>query len=179
MSAGHLFILGGARSGKTAFGEALALRLGCKPAYLATAEARDEEMKARVAAHRTARADRFTTIEEPIDIVGASVKAARAGHDIVLIDCLTLWLSNLLEQNRDIAAETGRLAEALRQSSGVRVILISNEVGLGIVPDNALSRAFRDHSGRMNQTIASAVSSAYFVVAGLPLVLKGVAPDHL
>jgi len=178
MSAEHLFILGGTRSGKTSFGEALALRLGQRPAYLATAEARDDEMKARVAAHRTARAGRFTTFEEPLDIVGGLEEAA-AAHDLVLVDCLTLWLSNLLEAKRDIETETARLAEALRRSDGMRAILISNEVGLGIVPDNALARAFRDHAGRMNQTIANAASHAYFVAAGLPLVLKGVPPDQL
>ncbi len=178
MSAEHLFILGGTRSGKTSFGEALALRLGHTPAYLATAEARDGEMRARVAAHRTARAGRFATIEEPLDIVSGLEKAARA-HDVVLVDCLTLWLSNLLEAERDIEAETAHLAEALRQMDGVRAILISNEVGLGIVPDNALARDFRDHAGRMNQTIANAASHAYFIAAGLPLVLKGTAPDQL
>ncbi len=178
MSAEHLFILGGTRSGKTSFGEALALRLGHAPAYLATAEARDDEMKARVAAHRTARAGRFTTFEEPLDVVGALETAAEA-HDLVLVDCLTLWLSNLLEAGRDIEAETARLAEAMRQFGSMRVLVISNEVGLGIVPDNALARAFRDHAGRMNQTIANAASHAYFVAAGLPLVLKGRPPDQL
>ena len=177
MAAEHIFILGGARSGKTMLGETLALRLGRNPAYLATAEIRDEEMTARIAAHRAARAGRFETIEEPLELVDA-LRGAATSHDAVLVDCLTLWLSNLMEAGRDIDTETVRLTEALR-TLDTRIILISNETGLGIVPDNALARAFRDHSGRLNQAVAAVATHAYFTAAGLPMVLKGKVPDQI
>lgn len=178
MAAEHVFILGGARSGKTALAENLALRLGRRPAYLATAEARDAEMRERIAAHRKGRAGGFTTIEEPLDLVGA-LEAATTRHDVILVDCLTLWLSNLMEAGRDTGTETDRLVKTLSTLEATRVLLISNEVGQGIVPDNALARAFRDRAGFMNQAIAGAVTHAYFVVAGLPIVLRGTAPDQL
>lgn len=174
----HIFIAGGARSGKTAFGEKLALRLGASPAYLATAEARDAEMAARVAAHRAARAGRFATIEAPLDLADALTRAA-ASHDVVLVDCLTLWLSNLMEAEREIDVEIGTLIAAAEAITDSRIIFVTNEVGLGIVPDNALARRFRDHAGRVNQAVAAAAAHAYFVVSGLPLVLKGMPPEQL
>ncbi len=178
MAADHIFILGGARSGKTALAERLALRLGRTPAYLATAQARDGEMAARITAHRAARAGRFATIEAPLDLCGTLRDAARR-HDVVLVDCLTLWLSNLMEAERDIAAETETLVTTLQGIDTARIVLVSNEVGQGIVPDNELARRFRDHAGRMNQATAAAATHAYFVVAGLPLTLKGIAPEGL
>lgn len=177
MAADHIFITGGARSGKTALAEKLALRLGRNPAYLATAETRDDEMAARVEAHRAARAGRFETIEETLDLAGA-LKRAETEHDIVLVDCLTLWLSNLMEAERDIDDEIGALI-ATADALTVRTIFVSNEVGLGIVPDNALARRFRDHAGRLNQAVAAAASHAYLVASGLPLTLKGTPPDQL
>lgn len=175
---GHIFISGGARSGKTSLGEKLALRLGTAPAYLATAETRDAEMAARVAAHRAARAGRFATIEEPLDLAGALAAAAKA-HDVMLVDCLTLWLSNLMEKEREIDTEIGTLIATAETIAATRIIFVTNEVGLGIVPDNALARRFRDHAGRVNQAVAALCSHAYFVAAGLPLVLKGMPPDQL
>ncbi|MBU1176035.1 MAG: bifunctional adenosylcobinamide kinase/adenosylcobinamide-phosphate guanylyltransferase [Alphaproteobacteria bacterium] len=178
MTQAHIFISGGARSGKTALAEKLALRLGEAPAYLATAEARDAEMAARIAAHRAARAERFTTIEEPLDLCGALAATART-HDAVLIDCLTLWLSNLLGAGRDIDGEIGALVATAEAIEATRIVFVSNEVGLGIVPENALAREFRDHAGRLNQAVAALAAHAYFTVSGLPLVLKGTPPDEL
>ena len=178
MKQGHIFICGGARSGKTSLAERLALKLGERPAYLATAETRDAEMAKRVAAHRAARSGRFATIEEPLDLVGALTLAAKS-HDIVLVDCLTLWLSNLMEAGRDIDSEIGTLVATAEALDAARLVFVSNEVGLGIVPDNALARRFRDHAGRVNQAAAALSTHAYFTVAGLPLVLKGTPPDQL
>jgi len=162
-------ILGGARSGKSARAECLALALaaGGTATYLATSEAGDAEMSARIAEHRARRGSSWVTREVPLDLAAALADQARP----VLVDCLTLWLSNLMAAERDIAAETARLAGALAASSAP-VVLVSNEVGLGIVPDNALARAFRDHAGRLHQAIAQVCDRVEFVVAGLPLVLK-------
>ena len=173
----HIFVLGGARSGKTAFAEKMAHQVGVNLAYLATAQARDDEMAARIAAHRTARAGRFATIEEPLDLCGA-LRGATA-YDVVLVDCITLWLSNLMEAGRDIAAETEALVATLGSLSETRVIMVSNEVGLGIVPDNALARAFRDEAGRMNQILAATATHAFFVMAGLTKTLKGAQQHQL
>ncbi len=178
MAAGHIFITGGARSGKTALAESLALRLGQRPAYLATAEIRDAEMAKRIRIHRATRSRDFTTIEEPLDLAKTLLTASDR-FDVILVDCLTLWLSNLLENKRDITVETGTLVETLATLETTRVLLVSNEVGLGIVPENALARSFRDHAGRLNQAVAFIATHAYFTVAGLPLVLKGTPPDAL
>lgn len=169
-----VLVLGGARSGKSAYAEArvLALRKGRKRAlYLATAEAGDKEMTARIAAHRARRGTLWTTLEVPRDIVGAIASHAAAGAPI-LIDCLTLWLSNLMHAQADIARETEELCAALARAKGP-VVLVSNEVGLGIVPDNALAREFRDHAGRLHQRVAHVARDVVFVAAGLPLALKG------
>ena len=163
---GISLILGGARSGKSRFGEQLALALDDRPTYLATAEIRDEEMQGRIALHRSGRSNHWTTIEEPLAIA----EQLKSG-ETVLVDCLTLWLSNLMEQQRDISEETARLLEALQQHRG-NVIMISNEVGLGIVPDNALARTFRDEAGRLNQRMAQAADHVFYMAAGLPMILK-------
>lgn len=168
-------VLGGARSGKSRHAESLveaALAAGdCEGAvYLATAESGDGEMAARIEAHRRRRGQRWRTIEEPLDLTG--VLAAQAGRDRpVLVDCLTLWLSNIILAGRDAEAETAALADCLRESGGP-VVLVSNEVGLGIVPENALARNFRDRAGHLNQTVAALADSVLFVAAGLPLTLK-------
>lgn len=163
-------ILGGARSGKSVFAEGLCEGQPGDCVYLATAEARDDEMATRIAEHRARRGGRWSTSEEPLDLAGALARAASADRT-VLVDCLTLWLSNLLERNRDIEAETATLVARLDRLEGP-VVLISNEVGLGIVPDNALARAFRDHAGRLNQAVASAAQRVVFVAAGLPMIMK-------
>ena len=165
----NALILGGARSGKSARAEGLTLGLAGsgEAVYLATSEIGDLEMGARVEAHRARRGQRWITREAPLDIVGALAGETRP----VLIDCLTLWLSNLMAAGRDVAAESTRLTEALAGRAGP-VVLVSNEVGLGIVPDNALARAFRDEAGQLHQAVAAVVDRVELVVAGLPLTLK-------
>jgi len=176
MIADHILVLGGARSGKTAFAERLAVRFGTRPIYLATAQALDDEMRERVAAHRGARQNRFDTLEEPLDLSRALLDACRS-HDVVLIDCLTLWITNLLLSGRDVAAAVEDLAGTLVEMTDARVILVSNEVGLGIVPENALARSFRDLAGSAHQRMAEICAHVYFVIAGLPMTLKGSSPD--
>lgn len=163
-------VLGGARSGKSAHAEALVEAQPGACLYLATAEAGDAEMAERIARHRARRGGRWSTLEEPLALAAALQAAARPGT-AVLVDCLTLWLSNLLFAGRDPAAETAVLLEALPGLGGP-VIFVSNEVGLGIVPDNALARRFRDEAGRLNQAVAAAAQSVVFLAAGLPLALK-------
>jgi adenosylcobinamide kinase/adenosylcobinamide-phosphate guanylyltransferase len=175
MSAGHVLVLGGARSGKTAFAERLAMGAGVKPAYLATAEVLDAEMRERVASHRQQRQGRFDTIEEPLALA-KSLERASEGHDVILVDCLTLWVTNLLGAGRDVAEAVEELSATLAALQSTRVILVSNEVGLGIVPDNPLARTFRDLAGAAHQRLAEICDDAYFVVAGLPITLKGIPP---
>lgn len=163
-------VLGGARSGKSAHAESL---IGAGPAvYVATGQAGDDEMAARIAHHRERRSADWTTVEEPLALVAALRQWARPGRP-VLVDCLTLWASNLLLAGRDMASETAALTAALRQAAGP-VVLVANEVGQGIVPDNALARQFRDEAGRLNQAVAAIAHRVVFMVAGLPMVLK----DH-
>ena len=170
--AGHVLILGGARSGKTGFAEKLAMRAGDRPLYLATAQALDDEMRERVRLHQQQRHKRFATLEEPLALPAALERAA-AMHDVILVDCLTLWITNLLGAGRNVAQAVDELAVALARIEHSRVILVSNEVGLGIVPDNALARMFRDLAGAAHQRLADICGEVHFVVAGLPLTLKG------
>lgn len=169
MTARSTFILGGARSGKTS--HALAL---CEPfpqrIYIATAEAHDEEMAARITAHKQERGDLWTTIEVPLNLPQA-IRDLPADA-ICMVDCLTLWLSNLMGAERDIEEATKVLCDAIA-AAPCTLVLVSNEVGLGIVPDNALARAFRDHQGRLNRAVAAAVERVEFISAGLPMRLKG------
>ncbi|HEY1720475.1 MAG TPA: bifunctional adenosylcobinamide kinase/adenosylcobinamide-phosphate guanylyltransferase [Magnetospirillaceae bacterium] len=162
-------VLGGARSGKSTYAESL-LAGHPAPIYLATGQAGDGEMAERIRLHRERRGAAWRTVEAPFDLAGAVQVEAQPGHAI-LVDCLTLWISNLMGAARDIEGESARLVAAL---GGLRapVVFVSNEVGLGIVPDNALARQFRDHAGRLNQRIAAACQRVVFVAAGLPLVLK-------
>lgn len=168
---GLTLVLGGARSGKSTYAEGLIEAEG-GGVYLATAEARDEEMQDRVKLHRDRRGDQWQTVEEPLDLAGAVSCAASADGRPILVDCLTLWLSNLMAADRDIEQETVALISALDVCQ-VPVVMVSNEVGLGIVPDNALAREFRDEAGRMNQRLAEVADRVVFVAAGLPLVMKG------
>ena len=163
-------VLGGARSGKSAHAEALLDDHAGPRLYIATAEARDDEMAARIAAHRARRGLSWRTVEAPLALAETLEAESRPGAAL-LVDCLTLWLSNLMEAGRDIAAETQRLVACLGRLEG-RTVLVSNEVGLGIVPENATARAFRDHAGRLNQAVAQAAEQVVFVAAGLPLALK-------
>ena len=163
-------ILGGARSGKSRFAEAIVARTGLPAVYIATAEIRDDEMAERIARHRDRRGPDWTTVEEPLALPDRLLTLAEPGQ-VVLVDCLTLWLSNLMEAERDVALEAARLAAVLAEARGP-VVLVSNEVGSGIVPMNALARRFADEQGRLNQTIAAAVETVFLVAAGLPLRLK-------
>ncbi|HZU65394.1 MAG TPA: bifunctional adenosylcobinamide kinase/adenosylcobinamide-phosphate guanylyltransferase [Novosphingobium sp.] len=169
-----LLVLGGARSGKSRHAEqwleALPPGRHGRLAYIATAQVLDDEMAARIAHHRARRNARWHTIEAPIALAEAIGEAAQ-GADGVLVDCLTLWLTNLILAEADIAAASAALAAALA-AAPVPVALVANEVGLGIVPDNALARRFRDEAGWLNQKLAATASQVVFVAAGLPMVLK-------
>jgi adenosyl cobinamide kinase/adenosyl cobinamide phosphate guanylyltransferase len=162
-------VLGGARSGKSRHAEALLDGISGPLTYIATAQAFDAEMHQRIAAHRQRRDDRWTTVDAPIDLPEAM---AEAGNAPVLIDCLTLWLSNLVLGEQDVDAASARLEAALMDRKAMTV-LVSNEVGMGIVPENALARRFRDQQGTLNQRIAAMADHVVFVAAGLPLTLKG------
>ena len=162
-------VLGGARSGKSRYAEALIEDSAEHALYLATAEPLDEEMRRRIALHRARRGPRWTTLEEPAEIAGVLRRAA--GGRPILVECLTLWLSNLLARGRDIDAARADLLAATA-ACAAPIVFVANEVGLGIVPENALARAFRDHAGALNRELAAAAQHAVFIAAGLPLVLK-------
>ena len=171
-----ILVLGGARSGKSRYAQSLAEKRWSRPLYLATAEILDAEMTDRVARHRRDRGDRWQTVEEPLEV--PRLLTAGAGEaDGILVDCLTLWLTNVLlkEGEAAIAPRRQALVEAL-QHPRQDVILVSNEVGLGIVPDSELGRVFRDQAGWLNQAVAAAADTVVFVAAGLPLMLKGKKP---
>jgi adenosylcobinamide kinase / adenosylcobinamide-phosphate guanylyltransferase len=161
-------VLGGARSGKTRYAlEAAQARPG-PLVMIATAEALDGEMAERIARHRAERGPRWRTLEAPLDLVGP-LEGTGCGETVV-VDCLTLWLSNLMHAERDVEAEVEGLLTAL---PGREAWLVSNEVGLGVVPQTLLGRRFRDEAGRMNQRLAAKADRVVFVAAGLPLLLKG------
>ena len=166
-------VFGGARSGKSRFAQQRAEARWQHPLYLATAEVRDDEMAERVQRHRAGRGARWTCIEEPLDLVGALGRVP-VDCDGILLDCATIWLSNiLLQEGREaIAGRTRELLAALRASPR-EMLIVSNEVGLGIVPDTPLGREFRDLQGRLNQDLAAAASTVVLIAAGLPLCLKG------
>ncbi|HEY9058875.1 MAG TPA: bifunctional adenosylcobinamide kinase/adenosylcobinamide-phosphate guanylyltransferase [Aurantimonas sp.] len=169
---GVTLILGGARSGKSALAERLAEASGLAPVYLATGRAFDAEMEARIGEHRERRGKGWRTVEVPLDLVAAIGREAEPEH-VVLVDCLTLWLTNLMMEGRPVAAECQALADHLAARLPGPVILVSNEVGLGIVPENAMARDFRDHAGRLHQAVAAVAAKVIFVAAGLPMKLKG------
>lgn len=164
-----ILITGGARSGKSLRAETRALTLPGRPIYIATAEPFDDEMRTRIAEHCARRKADWDELEVPLDLAAALERSDGAG--VRLVDCLTIWLSNIMHAGRNVELETTHLSEALtRQTSPV--ILVTNEVGLGIVPDNALARAFRDAAGRLNQKIAQVADEVEFVVAGLAVKIK-------
>jgi len=171
LARGVTFVLGGARSGKSSFAEGLIEASGMDPVYLATGRAWDDEMSERISQHKWRRGSNWTTVEEPLDLVGTLEHLCTA-NKAVLVDCLTLWLTNLMMAERNIEEETARFATKLADLGGA-VVLVSNEVGLGIVPENRMAREFRDHAGRLHQAVASAAATVYFVAAGLPLKMKG------
>lgn len=167
---GLTLVLGGARSGKSRFAETLVTRLPGPWLYIATAEALDGEMEARIRAHQDRRDKNWQTIEAPRDLPKAISDAPMDAP--LIVDCLTLWLSNLMHGTHDLEAAFGALEEALRSRKGLTV-LVSNEVGMGLVPETPLGRAFRDAQGRLNQRMAAIAGRVIFVVAGLPLAVKG------
>lgn len=163
-------VLGGARSGKSTYAEGLVTALPAPWVYLATADVRDAEMAERVAAHRNRRGEGWETVDCRLDLASALGRAALADRP-VLIDCLTLWVTNLMLAEEDIDGACTALMATLAERRSTTV-LVSNEVGLGIVPDNALARRFRDAAGRVNQRIAQVADRVTFVVAGLPMQVK-------
>ncbi len=165
-----ILVLGGARSGKSSYAETLAEGWAGRRVYIATAEAHDEEMAARIKAHRTRRGSGWTTLETPLDLPRALSEAA-SQDTFILIDCLTLWLTNVMLAQNDCAVAVDDLIGALSSAHGT-IVLVSNEVGSGIVPDNALARRFRDVAGTANQAIAGQADEVVLVTAGLPMVLK-------
>jgi len=164
-------ILGGARSGKSGRAQRLAEEYRERGVYIATAEPLDAEMRDRIARHQADRGAGWRTVETPLDLVGTLEQQSGQG-EILLIDCLTLWLSNLMHQGLDVETETARLCDSL-QGLDQDVILVSNEVGLGLVPETPLGRQFRDAQGRLNQRVAEVCDVVEFVAAGLPIRLKG------
>lgn len=171
-TSGHraTFVFGGARSGKSEFAEQIANTSGLQKIYIATNAVFDPEMSERVGQHRHRRGPSWTTIEEQIDLASVLEKTL-APDSVVLIDCLTLWLSNLTYTEKKISGETERLLAVIKDPAGP-CIFVSNEVGMGIVPENKLSRSFRDAQGRLNQDMAAVCGQVVFVAAGQPLLLK-------
>lgn len=167
MSLSFVLVLGGARSGKSRYAEALAARTARPVTYIATAEAWDDEMAERIATHRARRPAAWRTVDAPLDLAAA----VAAAEGVVLVDCLTLWLSNLMHAERDVAAETEAFLAAVRDRDAPTVA-VSNEVGEGIVPGTSLGRAFRDRQGVLNQRAAAVAGVVVKMVAGLPLVVK-------
>ena len=167
------FITGCARSGKSAFAEKLALDLNGKHAYIATAQALDAEMVARIAKHRRDRGNSWDTYEEPL-AVAELMRKLSGRYEVVLLDCLTLWLSNIMAHTDGDGTVLSRSEELVQeiQAFGGACIVVSNEVGLGIVPDNPLARKFRDLAGMLNQKVAQAADEVYFTAAGIPVKIK-------
>ncbi|MCC2975902.1 bifunctional adenosylcobinamide kinase/adenosylcobinamide-phosphate guanylyltransferase [Sphingomonas sp. PL-96] len=166
-----MLVLGGARSGKSRYAQAVAEAAGGRLVFVATAQAFDDEMTDRIRRHQADRDTRWTTVEAPLDVAGA-IAAADGEEAVLLVDCLTLWASNLLLGEEDADARLTALLEAIAGARG-QVVLVANEVGLGIVPDNALARRFRDLAGTINQRVAAAVDRVHMTVAGIPIVVKG------
>jgi adenosylcobinamide kinase / adenosylcobinamide-phosphate guanylyltransferase len=166
----HTLILGGARSGKSRHAEALGRAHGGSLIYVATGEPRDAEMAERIARHRAARGRAWTTIEEPVALADVLAREARPER-FVLVDCITLWISNLIALGRPVSEEIDGLCRVIAAASG-DVCLVSNEVGLGIVPDNPLARQFRDEAGLAHQRLSAVCQEVVFMVAGLPITVK-------
>ena len=167
------FITGGARSGKSAFAEKIAAEIAGKRAYLATAQALDAEMVARIEHHRQRRGSAWDTFEEPLAVAELLNKLS-GRYEVVLLDCLTLWLSNVMAHSDGddaVSRQSDLLVDAIRNMKGT-CIVVSNEVGLGIVPDNALARRFRDLAGFANQKVAQVADEAYLLTSGIPMKLK-------
>jgi adenosyl cobinamide kinase/adenosyl cobinamide phosphate guanylyltransferase len=169
-----ILVTGGARAGKSAFAQAQAQRLDTGVSFIATAQALDQEMQERIERHRLERPFHWQTIEEPLEV---SIALAQALHPVVVLDCLTLWVSNLMHSGRDVGAEVGRLL-SLQAGADKTLIAVSNEVGMGIVPDNALARRYRDWLGTANRAMAEQADEVYLLVSGIPLQIKSGPKGH-
>lgn len=166
-----ILIGGGSRSGKSTAALNILRASGSRLAFIATAEARDDEMRDRIARHKAERGPAIQTLEEPLDVAGL-IRASEGRYDAILVDCLTLWLSNIMLAERyDIEAECRRLVTAAVDASA-KVILVTNEVGCGIVPENALARRFRDEAGRLNQIAAAQADEVHWMIFGVGLRIK-------
>lgn len=165
------FILGGARSGKSSYAITAATPIPGKKAFVATAEARDNEMEERIKRHRDERGVDWYTYEEPINLAGV-LSDMDGQYDVILVDCLTLWMSNILISGLDPKRESDTLIGALQAHKAGHLYIISNEVGLGIVPENVLARAYRDHLGALNRRVAQVASTVIFMLAGIPMTVK-------
>lgn len=167
-----VFIFGGARSGKSAFALAQASAMPGRKVYVATAQAHDAEMEDRIDRHRRERGSDWETLEEPL-LLGRAVRSLATTYDIAIIDCLTLWLSNLLCTDDRVEEAEEDLIESLRGLDHMtRLFVVSNEVGMGIVPENEMARRFRDMAGRLNQRVAGVADEVFFVAAGIPIKIK-------
>ncbi len=173
----RVLVLGGARSGKSRTAQQLAESASLQRTYIATAQAYDDEMHARIVQHQGERDQSWRTVDAPLELAHAITDQTGPGK-AVLVDCLTLWLSNMLLAERDLTHEADRLVEAVQAAQGP-LILVSNEVGHGIVPATPLGRTFRDEQGRLNQRVAEACDAVVFVAAGCPILLKPVPALHL
>lgn len=170
MSIEATFVLGGTNSGKSSFAESLVLDTGLKPVYIATGQARDDEMVSRIEAHQDRRGSDWITIEEPLALADALAHEVIPGR-VVLVECLTFWITNLMMAEANVQKEINWLVNFLKEPKAP-VVLVSNEVGLGIIPDNKMAREFVDLSGKAHQEIAKVCTNVYFVTAGLPQKLK-------
>ncbi len=168
---GVTLVLGGACSGKSKFAEQLVLESGLEPVYVATAQIWDEEMRDRIDEHVKRRGNKWHLVEATHDLEAALQQADDASRGII-VDCLTLWLTNLLLAEADIHARFASLLEQLK-SMQAPVVLVSSEVGMGIVPENKMARVFRDHAGRLHQDLAEMATEVFLVAAGLPIKIKG------
>ena len=171
MREGLVLVLGGARSGKSVYAERLVCQSGLDAVYVATATPGDAEMAERIAIHRSRRGETWRTVEAPDRLEETLEREAAVGRT-VLVDCLTLWLTNIMLAGADVEARSRSLVETARKLPGLR-IFVSNEVGLGLVPETPIGRRFRDAQGRLNQAMAAAADQVVFMAAGLPLMLKG------
>jgi adenosylcobinamide kinase/adenosylcobinamide-phosphate guanylyltransferase len=176
-----VLVLGGARSGKSSFAQQLAARSDSKVLFLATAEASDDEMVKRIAKHKQSRPAAWVTIEEPLRMASTLMKENQS-YDLAIVDCLTVWLGNMMFHNTDVSEEKimQEVSAVLRsyKNGSCSYILISGELGLGVVPENPMGRLFRDIHGRMNQEIAQEADKVFLMIAGIPLEIKGISEMH-
>jgi adenosylcobinamide kinase/adenosylcobinamide-phosphate guanylyltransferase len=173
MAAGRIvFVTGGTRSGKSSFALNEASRLTGRKVFVATAQAFDQEMEQRIGKHKRERGTEWETIEEPYDLARA-LGIVSQNHDVAVVDCLTIWLSNLMTKPEVMEEAQNGFVESLQAlKKGIHLFIVSNEVGMGIVPENAMARQFRDMAGHLNQRVARVATEAYFVVAGMPVRIK-------